>query len=287
MKSNRSAPYKLEQVRFREIDSPLLKWRRNITSQNGEDGIIEHLISCIGHSSDRYVVEFGAWDGKHLSNVYNLITKKGYSGCLIEADQERFDSLRANFGGSSGITCLNKIVHFEGNDTLDNILANIKAPLDIDVLSIDIDGVDWFVWQAVRLFTPRIVVIEFNPSIPNDVAFVQARDMTISQGCSLLSLVQLGKVKGYELVAATSCNAIFVIKEFFPVLGLKNNHIMNLFVPHCDGRIFHGYDSEVFSIGMPRLIWSNVEVSHDDLQILPNSLRRVGFQDDSPVVDRV
>jgi hypothetical protein len=67
------APYINRQVRFFNIDSPLLKYQSNVTSQNGEDGIIQHIFKVLPPAQNRYCVEFGAWDGMHLSNCFNLV----------------------------------------------------------------------------------------------------------------------------------------------------------------------------------------------------------------------
>jgi hypothetical protein len=143
-------------------------------------------------------------------------------------------------------------------------------------LSIDIDGAEYFIWESVERFNPKVVAIEFNPSVPNDVIFVQAKNMSINQGASLLALIELGKQKGYELVCATSCNAIFVLKKFLPIFGLRSNHIAVLYSPDSDGRIFHGYDSYIYVTGMPTLIWSDTPVSSEDFQLLPKHMRKFG-----------
>jgi hypothetical protein len=69
----------------------LEKYKYNIYSQNGEDGIIEEVFKRLGldEFNKFWVVEFGAWDGKHLSNTFNLI-KKGAASCLIEGDSTKF-----------------------------------------------------------------------------------------------------------------------------------------------------------------------------------------------------
>jgi hypothetical protein len=267
-------PYKLEQLPIFTVNSPLLKYSRNVASQNGEDGIIEHIFSRLPAATKRHFVEFGAWDGKHLSNCFNLANNPGWNGLFIEANEGKFEQLILNHGRSENITCLNRFVEFEGPNRLDNLIDQTRFPIDFDLLSIDIDGPDYFVWESMEEFRPKVVIIEFNPSIPNDVVFVQAKDMTVNQGSSLLALILLGKKKGYELICATSCNAIFVLSEFYEAFGLESNHITQLYTPHCDGRIFHGYDSYVYITGMPRLLWSNVDISSHDLQVLPKSLRK-------------
>jgi hypothetical protein len=269
-------PYHLQKVCFFSVDSPLLKYQKNIESQNGEDGIIAYIFSILPSADKKYCVEFGAWDGKYLSNCFNLVRNCGWFGLFIEANDEKFKQLLINHGKSNNVTCFNRFVEFEGPNRLDNIIDEADFPIDFDLLSVDIDGADYFVWESLQRFRPRVVIIEFNPSIPNDVIFVQAKDMNIHQGASLLALIMLGKQKGYELICVTECNAIFVLSEFYELFGLKSNHITTLYSPSADGRIFHGYDSYVYITGMPRLMWSATDVSSDDFQVLPLALRKWG-----------
>jgi len=268
-------PHINHQVTFFNVESPLLKHSHNVASQNGEDGIIEHIFGLIPTTSDKHCVEFGAWDGKHLSNCYNLISNKGWHGLFIEANAKKFSQLLLNHGTNQKVVCLNRYVEFHGDNSLDHLIAQSLFPADFDLLSIDIDGADYFVWESLNNYLPKVVVIEFNPSIPNDVVFVQGKDMRLNQGASLLSLILLGKQKGYELICATACNAIFVRSEFYSLFQLRSNHITTLH-PSAGGRIFHGYDSTIFTCGMPRLLWSGVDIKTEDLQVLPVSLRNFG-----------
>jgi hypothetical protein len=266
------APHRLEKVDFFELRSPLLAYASNVTSQRGEDGIIQRIFEII-EPAHRYCVEFGAWDGKHLSNCWNLIVNHDWSACLVEGNEAKYGDLLATHGANPRVTCVNRMVQFEGPDSLDNVLARAGAPFDLDLLSIDVDGTDYFIWESLEVFRPAVVVIEFNPTIPNDVIFVQARDVTVNQGCSALALVLLGKEKGYELVCCTSWNAIFVRADLYPAFGLEDNALVRLYRPGMDGRIFHGYDSYVYVVGMPRLVWQNIPLTHDDFQVVPESLR--------------
>lgn len=269
-------PYLLKQVCFFNIDSPLLKYRSTVESQNGEDGIINHIFNIPPPNENRYCVEFGAWDGKYLSNCFNLVRNLGWFGLFIEANDHKFEQLLANHGHLKNVTCLKRFVELDGPNRLDHVLGEADFPLDFDLLSIDIDGADYFVWESVQNFRPRVVIIEFNPSIPNDVIFVQAKDMSTNQGASLLALVMLGKQKGYELICATACNAFFVLKDYYHLFGLTSNHVSRLYAPSSDGRIFHGYDSYIHITGMPTLLWSGTHVSSDDFQVLPASMRTFG-----------
>jgi hypothetical protein len=267
------SPHRLEQINASQLTSPLLEFARDVASQSGEDGILEKIFQTI-HLNHRFCVEFGAWNGKYLSNCWNLIANEGWSGALIEGSEEKFGDLLAEHGNNPKINCINKFVDFDGDNCLDNILSSINCPQDFDLLSIDVDGTDYFIWESLTAYTPAVVVIEFNPTVPNDIVFIQAKDNEVNQGCSLLALILLGKDKGYELICCTSWNAFFVRKDLFALFEISDNSIHCLYQPYLDGRIFHGYDSQVYVVGMPILLWSGIHVSSDDFQVLPQSARR-------------
>ena len=255
--------------------SPLLQYRGDVTSQRGEDGIIARIMGVL-KPNNRYCVEFGAWDGKHHSNCYNLIMNNNWSGVMTEANAEKYGQLVETYRGRSDVKTLNKFVEVEGRNTLDNILKECGAPSDPGVISIDIDGNDYHVWDSLVAFTPELMVIEFNPTIPNDVVFIQEKSFQVSHGNSLLALVQLGEKKGYELVACTELNAFFVKKGNAAVLGVENTSHFYLYTPVQDGRIFQGYDTAIHVVGMDYLMWANRPVSSEDFQVLPKSQRGWG-----------
>ncbi len=270
----------IKQVRQSRIDQKsafLTAYAKNITSQCGEDGITEKIFEVIG-TQNKWCVEFGAWDGKLFSNTYNLVQHKGWHGVLVEGNPERFKELTATYAGNHRAHLVCKTVGFDqSSNSLDYILASIgDVPKDLDLVSIDIDGNDYFIFESLVEFKPRVVVIEFNPTIPNDVFFLQDQDFEINQGCSLRALIDLGKAKGYELAVATAFNAFFVPTAEFLKLGIEDNSIDAMYSPMLDGRIFHGYDGTVFCAGMDRLIWHGTTVAPDSLQILPAERRFYG-----------
>ena len=246
----------------------------NVTSQTGEDGILEKLFETIGAGS-KWCVEFGAWDGRKFSNTSTLIADKDWSGVLIEGSAKKYPDLLATYAGNNRAICLNAIVRPEvGDGSLDSHLATTPIPKLFDLLSIDIDGNDYYVWQSTEIYRPRVVVIEFNPSIPNDVIFVQDRDLMVNQGCSLLALIGLGKAKGYELACVTNLNAIFLDAKEFPQLRIYDNSIDSMAFPACDAKYFDGYDGTLFHVGMNKLHWvKDVQIGAEDLQVIEPSRR--------------
>jgi hypothetical protein len=254
----------------------LNNFAENITSQCGEDGIIEKIVEII-NIDNGWCVEFGAWDGVLYSNTHNLIKKMGYSGVLIEADKKRFLDLSKTYDGNSKVIALNAFVGFERGNDLDSILdGQVKGiPLNFDVLSIDIDGNDYHVWESVTRYCPKIVVIEYNPTIPNQVEFIQAKDVRVAQGSSILSIYKLAKSKGYELVAATELNAIFVAEQYFSLFDIKDNSLDAMRTDNSRiTYIFNGYDGTVFIRGCGTVRWHDIPYRESKVQHLPKCLRK-------------
>ena len=195
-------------------------------SQENEDEIIQSALAALP-SRDRWCVEFGAWDGIFASNSRRLIKHYNYSAILIEADVCRFKQLRENYKDYQNVVVLRDFVGWQSN-TLDTILSNTPAPKTFDLLSIDIDGNDYHVWKALSVYRPKLVCIEFNPTVATSVRFVQSADSRVNQGCSLASLVDLAKEKNYELIAVSHCNAFFVDAVYYQLFGLKDNHPASL-----------------------------------------------------------
>ncbi|CAM9162390.1 unnamed protein product [Heterosigma akashiwo] len=181
------------------------------------------LLADGGNTMNKWCVEFGAWDGKHLSNTWSLINEHGWSSVQIEGDPEKFQELAARYCENPKVTCIQTLVDFEGASSLDAILSATAIPKDPDVVCIDIDGADYHVWESLETHNPKLIIVEFNPTIPNHVAFVQPRSMSVHQGSSLLALVDLGKRKGYELVCCTLFNAFFVPRRHLPLFQLPDN----------------------------------------------------------------
>jgi len=243
------------------------------TSQGGEDGILERIFDLVP-GMDRWCCEFGAWDGRKYSNTYQLIAHKGWSGVLIEADPVKYEDLKGTYAGNRRAILLNRFVEYGGENVLDNLLAGTPMPVDFDLLSIDIDGNDYQVWASVNRYRPKVVIIEYNQSIPNHVEFVQEANPEICHGNSLLSLTKLAVGKGYQLVAVTDTNAIYVREEFFPLFGIRDNSLpaMRPVAPYVTD-IFQLYDGTVVLSGYRRMIWHAVPMPAARFQAVPRYLR--------------
>lgn len=186
----------------------------SIYSQNGEDGILAAIFSKIG-TTNKFFVEFGVGNGSQC-NTRLLGETKGWSGLLMDGHENNPDSIKKEF-----ITAEN----------INELFEKYKVPKSFDLLSIDIDGNDYWVWRALdERYVPRVLVIEYNASISieesktikYDPKFIW--DGTNYFGGSLLALTQLAKSKGYELLACDNMgvNAFFIRQEL-----VHHNFIVN------------------------------------------------------------
>lgn len=195
-----------------------------VSSQWGEDGIIEHLVRNVAIAHEIFV-EFGVQDYRE-ANTRFLLTNRNWAGLVIDGSPENIavvkqDPIYWRFN-------LKAECAFVTRENIDRVIAGQGISGDVGLLSIDIDGNDYWVWEAIHSISPRIVVAEYNAlfgataavSVPYDPAFQrnQAHYSNLYWGCSLGALVHLGKAKGYALVGCNSAgnNAFFVRSD---VLG--------------------------------------------------------------------
>lgn len=208
----------IEQVQKWRDTADLRAFARKWYSQNGEDGMIEEILRRIGVPKDGYFVEFGANDGSETNCGY-LAFYKRWGGLFIEPLAEPFETLKKNFEKFPAVRCVKSMVTPEN---IEAVFEEAYVPKTLDLLSIDIDGEDYWVWKALEKWRPKVVVIEYNAAYPPPRLWVLKRDPnrtgwngTTDQGASLSSLAKLGRSKGYELVATdpNGVNAFFVLKE--------------------------------------------------------------------------
>lgn len=184
---------------FRHLtNAPLIHFRLNYHSENGEDGVLAEILRRMKIKRGS-VVEFGAWDGIYASNTFRLVDKKGFSAVYIEGDEKRFKDLEATAKKTAGrITPIRAFVEKSGENSLDALLAKTSLPKDFDVLSVDIDSFDYQIWESFKTFTPKIVIIEINASIPLGTRHVHGQPGY--RGSSFDSMLSLGWAKGYTCV---------------------------------------------------------------------------------------
>jgi hypothetical protein len=195
-----------------------------VFSQWGEDGILQFLVRHVPIEKNTFV-EFGVQDYLE-SNTRFLVVKDNWSGLVIDGNVENIEKIR-----HSEIYWRHNIraeCAFVTRDNINDVIRSAGIGGDIGLLSVDIDGNDYWVWQAIDAVKPRIVVTEYNArfgadravSVPYDPQFVRggAHYSMIYYGASLAALAQLGEAKGYALIGCNSAgnNAFFVRKDVQP-----------------------------------------------------------------------
>jgi hypothetical protein len=203
---------------------PFNRYQSNIHSQNGEDGVIAELHKRLGVSDndDNWCVEFGAWDGIHLSNTFSLV-ERGWNAVYIEGDAERYQALLNTTRKYPKIVPRHAFVARFSDDelSLDSILAGTGIPTEFTLLSVDIDSYDCDVWESLKNYRPKIVVIEINSSVPPGVVW---RHSDKTPGNTFSATCNVGAKKGYTLVCHTG-NLIFVRDDLVGKLNIDQRYI--------------------------------------------------------------
>ena len=211
-------------------------------SQNGEDGILLLIFSAVGAGSKR-VVEACAGNGIEC-NAANLIIHHGWSGLLFDGNASAIRRGRSFYAHRTNAWRFHRLppTLVQSWITVDNVNEIIEQngmSGEIDLLSLDMDGVDFWIWKAIKGITPRVVVLEYNNrwSSEQSVTVPYASDFVGSGvsvegegyfGASLLAFTRLGREKGYRLIGANSpnTNAFFmrndVGTEIFPEVSVKS-----------------------------------------------------------------
>lgn len=211
--------------RSRRLSDPvyLEKWGYKVYSQNDEDGIINEIFKRIG-TTNKVFVEFGVQNGLECNSHFLL--HKGWTGLWIEGSKKYCQSIREAFGKPISTGVLNVVNAFINKDNINKLISvGLKNMCgrgqNIDLLSIDIDGNDYWVWKEISCIMPRVVVIEYNAKFPPDFEWIMNYDekhiwkRDDEQGASLKALEKLGSELGYQLVGTnlTGSNAFFVRKD--------------------------------------------------------------------------
>ncbi|HEY3658138.1 MAG TPA: FkbM family methyltransferase [Steroidobacteraceae bacterium] len=249
----------------------LNEYSKDVYSQTGEDGVIAKALEMLP-ARDRWCVEFGAWDGKHLSNTFNLVENESYNVVLVEGDKSKYQRLRTEYPYGERAIFVGQFVGWEENDNLDTILEKTQIPLDFDLLSIDVDGNDYHIWNAVQKFKPKLVLVEFNPTSSNRFDFVQPPDPNCNQSNSPAALIRLAKSKGYELICVIGANLLFVDREYYEAFHIPDNSLEILRNEDEVTHLFLGFDGSLIVDGPALLRWHGLPLKVN--QPFPRALRR-------------
>ena len=193
-----------------------------VYSENDEDGIIQEIFRRIGTQTKEFI-EFGVQNGLECNSHFLL--HHGWHGLWLEGNAASCRQIKNRFKPVITDGRLKVENVFITRENIDELItkhrnADEKAG-DPDFLGIDIDGNDWYVWDAVKSVNPRLVCIEYNGKFPPDLNWKQAYhrdhvwDYSDWHGASLKAMELLGRQKGYVLVGTnlTGANAFFVRKD--------------------------------------------------------------------------
>jgi len=241
----------------------------SVFSQFGEDGVIEQIFEII-EPGPMFCVEFGAYDGIINSNMRNLILNHGWSSYQIEGNPDRAAQLAKNYKDHPNVKTQHAWV-WPGN--VEILFEEAGVPKDLDLLVIDIDSNDYYVWRAIRDFRPKVVMIEMNAFFPPPQLMVidyhpmNYWDGTYYIGASIQSLYELGKKKGYELIYQLSKgpNVIFVDEKYIDRFGIADNSPAKIYrkkdpTTMALKRSNYGRNGVPWPKGKDALIWKNLRI---------------------------
>ena len=193
----------------------------SVFSQFGEDGIIQYLVDIIGIRNKTFV-EFGV-ENYRESNTRFLLMNNNWSGLVLDGSENNITQIK-----QSEIYWkydLRAKSAFITRENINEILTNESISGEIGLLSIDIDGNDYWVWEEISVIQPEILVIEYNSlfgskrhiTVPYQKDFLRSsyHYSNLVFGASLPSLISLSEKKGYAFVGCNLMgnNAFFVRKD--------------------------------------------------------------------------
>ena len=197
-------------------------------SQNEEDGILQEIFRRIG-TSNKTFFEIGVGNGLENNTLYLLV--QGWRGFWVDGNPEYIDYIHQKFTIALSNGTL-KVKHsWVQRDNINQLIAEGQEDSkDLDLLSLDIDGNDYHVLEAIDLLNARVVVVEYNPKYRPPVKWVMEHNPNHSYdgssdyfGASLKSFEILLSAKGYKLVGCNllGANAFFVRED------LVKNHFLD------------------------------------------------------------
>ncbi len=192
-----------------------------VFSQRGEDGIIQYIINNI-EIPNKIFIEFGV-ENYTESNTRFLLVNDNWAGLVIDGSKKNIQFIQSDFiYWKYDLTAYHSFIT---RDNINQLISRYTACTDIGLLSIDIDGNDYWIWDAIDVIKPRVVICEYNSAfgsdkqvtVPYDSSFVRrkAHYSDLYFGASLPAFVYLAEKKGYDFigVASTGVNAFFARKD--------------------------------------------------------------------------
>lgn len=207
----------------------LAKYKKNNTSQDGEDGIIEEIFKRLDITGGT-IIDVGAHDGKHFSNTFSLL-QRGFSVFSIEKNTPRVDLLNQLKKEYPNLTPIQAQVSMntESSMHINKIITEYGIPEQVEMLSIDIDSIDYWVFKDIDI-KPKLVVVEIEGKYyPLDMKIHNPRGNRETNPpknqTGFYPMYEIAKHRGYHFIAHTSCNAFF----------LRNDLIAKFNMPEVTG----------------------------------------------------
>jgi hypothetical protein len=216
------------QVRQIERVATLADAEFRVTSQWGEDGIIEWLVHKLPNTN-RSFIEFGV-ENFQEANTRFLLQNRGWRGLIIDGSSANMDYVRREaLHWMFDLVAVNSFVTAEN---INDLIKQNGFAGELGILSVDIDGNDYWVLKAIDCVRPAILIAEYNSvlgdrhaiTVPYEPAFERLKAHHSGQyfGASIKAMIALASEKGYEFVGTNSngVNAFFIRKDLAgPVLA--------------------------------------------------------------------
>ena len=216
------------------------KFGIKIYSQNDEDGIILYILKHIGVKTKKFV-EVGVENGIEC-NTTNLLKNFDWSGVQIEGNKKLYNNAKIQLKKVLGkkIKNLKLLNIFVTKKNINQVLKK-NCGKEIDLLSVDVDGNDFWIWKAINCVKPRLVIIEYNSFFGSNISATIKYNSKFSwdhrnnksyYGASLKALEKLGKQKKYILVGVdkNGVNAFFVRNDLAKYINLKSKKTEEIFL---------------------------------------------------------
>jgi hypothetical protein len=212
-----------------------------VYSQFEEDGIILYVLSMIGFKTRR-VVEMCCGDGTECMAT-NLILNHGFEGFLFDGSESKVCAAKAFFAGKKDCLLYQPFVTHAWitAENVNDLNINAGCKGEIDLLSLDMDGNDYWIFKALDVVQPRLIIAECNNVIPTNRSLTIEYDpnftnpapgghFTAHAGMSALAMQKLCKQRGYRMIGAHrhGFNVLFLKsgegEKFFPEVSIGQVH---------------------------------------------------------------
>ena len=223
-------------IKKEQVTNNINDYELKIFSQFGEDGIIDYLIKSL-KIEEKNFIEFGV-ENYEEANTRFLLESRNWSGLIFDSSKEHIDFIK----GKNYYWRQNLIAkcEFITSENINSLIHEHNGDREVGLLSIDVDGNDYWIWKAINGIIPKIVVIEYNARLgkkksivtpyKKDFNRIKEHHSSIYFGASLMAIYKLAREKNYSLVGTNinGSNAFCVHNDI-----LKNSNIKSLSPEQC------------------------------------------------------